>query len=139
MPGRPRKERIKASSKNNSHVSRVGRVMRCSNYQGIGHNKASYDKEHVPKAPIQRKPTGRTRQTYLELSISKSRGKGFKSGRGGTVIVSVIQFRRIRGKQEEKEYQERLDEEAFQEAMEQQQMNEQMDEERERQNREERE
>ncbi|GKG34683.1 hypothetical protein Tco_0437379, partial [Tanacetum coccineum] len=45
MPGRLRKERIKAPSENNSQVSRVGRVMRCSNCQGIGHNKASCDKE----------------------------------------------------------------------------------------------
>ncbi|GJZ82879.1 putative reverse transcriptase domain-containing protein, partial [Tanacetum coccineum] len=62
MPGRPRKERIKAPSENNSQVSRVGRVMRCSNCQGLGHNKASCDKEPVPKDPIQSRPPGKTRQ-----------------------------------------------------------------------------
>ncbi|GKC68807.1 hypothetical protein Tco_1101405, partial [Tanacetum coccineum] len=83
MPGRPRKERIKAPSENNSQVSRVGRVMRCSNCQGIGHNKASCDKEPVSKAPIQRKPLGRTRQSVFETHASaKGRGRGSRGERG---------------------------------------------------------
>nr|GEU90817.1 hypothetical protein [Tanacetum cinerariifolium] len=36
-----------------------------TNCQGNGHNKASCDKEPVPKAPIQRKPPGRTRQSVF--------------------------------------------------------------------------
>ncbi|GJU08149.1 ribonuclease H-like domain-containing protein [Tanacetum coccineum] len=83
MPGRPRKERIKASSENNSQVSRVGRVMRCSNCQGIRHNKASCNKEPVPKAPIQRRSPGRTRQSVFGTHASaRGRGRGSRGGRG---------------------------------------------------------
>ncbi|GJX74362.1 hypothetical protein Tco_0312957 [Tanacetum coccineum] len=83
MPGRPRKERIKAPSENNSQVSRVGRVMRCSNCQGIGHNKASCDKEPVPKAPIQINPPGRTRQSVFGTHASaRGHGRGSRGGRG---------------------------------------------------------
>nr|GEU56700.1 hypothetical protein [Tanacetum cinerariifolium] len=83
MPGRPRKERIKAPSENNSHVSRVGRVMICSNCQGIGHNKASCNKKPVPKAPIQRKPPSKTRQSVFGTHASaKGRGRGSRGGRG---------------------------------------------------------
>ncbi|GJR18667.1 hypothetical protein Tco_0967194 [Tanacetum coccineum] len=158
MPGRPRKERIKVPSENNSQVSRVGRVMRCSNCQGIG-------------------PPGRTRQSVFGTHASaRGRGRGSRGGRGarggrngsgrgarggrnGTAnrgqqlmdedeirenlehdymqdLLDAEEDKRI---QQEREYQEKLDEEAFQEAMEQQHMQEQMDKERERQNREERE
>ncbi|GJV36619.1 hypothetical protein Tco_1409096 [Tanacetum coccineum] len=83
MPGRPMKERIKEPSENNSQVSRVGRVMRCSICQGIGHNKVSCDKEPVPKAPIQRKPPGRTRQSVFGTHASaRGRGRGSRGGRG---------------------------------------------------------
>ncbi|GJV69029.1 hypothetical protein Tco_1484538 [Tanacetum coccineum] len=59
--------------------------MRCSNCQGIGHNKASCDKEPVSKAPIQRKPLGRTRQSVFETHASaKGRGKGSRGGRNGS-------------------------------------------------------
>ncbi|GJS30381.1 hypothetical protein Tco_0491001 [Tanacetum coccineum] len=82
MHGRPRKEISKAPSENNSHVSRVGRVMRCSNYQGIGHNKASCDKEPVPKAPIQRKSPGRTRESVFGTHASvRGRDRGSRGGR----------------------------------------------------------
>ena len=40
---------------------RVGRQMRCSNCHTIRHNKASYDKEHVPKPLKERKLLGRKR------------------------------------------------------------------------------
>ncbi|GJZ84570.1 pentatricopeptide repeat-containing protein [Tanacetum coccineum] len=123
MPGRPRKERIKAPSENNSQVSRVGRVMRCSNCQGIGHNKASCDKEPVPKAPIQINPPGRTRQYVFGTHASaRGHGRGSRGGRGA--IGNRNSFGRgSRGGSANKG----------------QQMNEQMDEERERQNKEERE
>nr|GEV34751.1 splicing factor [Tanacetum cinerariifolium] len=41
MPGRPRRKRVKAAGKNNSQVTRLGKQIRWSNCQGVGHNKAS--------------------------------------------------------------------------------------------------
>ncbi|GKE69395.1 hypothetical protein Tco_1527467, partial [Tanacetum coccineum] len=41
MPGRPRKKRIKAAGENNSQVTRLGKQIKCSNCQGVSHNKAS--------------------------------------------------------------------------------------------------
>ncbi|GJV50269.1 Ran-binding protein 1 homolog b-like protein [Tanacetum coccineum] len=125
-------------------------VMRCSNCQGNGYNKASYDKEHVPKPPRQRKSPGKTRQAVFR-SYASARGGG-RGSRGGICAVGgrsgsgrgavgphLLDPEEEKRQQEEREYQERLDEEAFHEAMERQRMYEQMDEERERQNREERE
>lgn len=45
MPGRPKKKRFIAPSENNSQVSRMGRIMTCSNCQEKGHNKASCKKK----------------------------------------------------------------------------------------------
>ncbi|GJS17729.1 hypothetical protein Tco_0412201 [Tanacetum coccineum] len=57
--------------------------MRCSNCQGIGHNKASCDKEPVPKVPIQRRPPGRTRQSVFGTHASaRGHGRGSRGGRG---------------------------------------------------------
>ncbi|GKC20034.1 multidrug resistance-associated protein 5 [Tanacetum coccineum] len=49
MPGRPRKKRVKAAGENNFQVTRLGKQIRCSNYQGVGHNKATCENPHVPK------------------------------------------------------------------------------------------
>ncbi|GKB69155.1 hypothetical protein Tco_0930567 [Tanacetum coccineum] len=52
MPGRPRKNRVKAQSKNNYQVIKVSRKMTCSNCQQSGYNKTSCDKDPVPKLPM---------------------------------------------------------------------------------------
>ncbi|GJX55177.1 hypothetical protein Tco_0285074, partial [Tanacetum coccineum] len=52
MPGRPRKKRVKEAGENNSQVTRLGKQIRCSNYQGVGHNKASCENSSVPKPII---------------------------------------------------------------------------------------
>ncbi|GJY14874.1 hypothetical protein Tco_0385296 [Tanacetum coccineum] len=58
-------------------------VMRCSNCQGNGYNKASYDEEHVPKPPRQRKLLGRTRQAVFRSHASaRGGGRGSRGGRG---------------------------------------------------------
>ncbi|GJW77667.1 hypothetical protein Tco_0139349 [Tanacetum coccineum] len=137
--------------------------MRCSNFQGIRHNKSSCDKEHVPKPPRQIKPPSRTRQAVFGIHAStRGGGRGSRggrdevSGRSGyrkglmdedkmrvsmehDYIQELLDAEEEKRQQEEWEYQERLYEEAFYEAMEQQRMYEQMDEEREIQNKEERE
>ncbi|GJX85951.1 splicing factor [Tanacetum coccineum] len=80
MSRRPIKERIKALGENSSQVSMV---MRCSNCPGIGYNKARCDKEPVPKAPMQRKSLGRTRQyVFGTHSSAIGHGRGSRGGRG---------------------------------------------------------
>ncbi|GKA53092.1 hypothetical protein Tco_0746407 [Tanacetum coccineum] len=49
----------------------------------IGHNKASCDKELVPKVPIQRRPPGRTRKSVFGTHASaRGHGRGSRGGRG---------------------------------------------------------
>ncbi|GJY82475.1 hypothetical protein Tco_0495851 [Tanacetum coccineum] len=130
MIGRPRKERIKAPSENNSQVSRVAR----------GHGRGS-------------------RGGRGGIGGRNGSGRGVRGGRNGSANIGpqlmaeeeirvnlehdymqdLFDAEEYKREHEDREYQERLDEEAFQEAMEQQRINEQMDEERERHNREERE
>ncbi|GJR48079.1 splicing factor [Tanacetum coccineum] len=55
----------------------------------IRHNKASCDKEPVPKAPILRKPPGRTRQYVFRTHASaRGRGRGSRGGRNGSGRVA---------------------------------------------------
>ncbi|GJX41958.1 hypothetical protein Tco_0256948 [Tanacetum coccineum] len=75
MPGRPRKNRIKGPSENNSQVSMSGRRMTCINCLEVAHNKSTYDKDSVPKTPIPRKTPGRKKQPK-SVSYASSRGKG---------------------------------------------------------------
>nr|GFB99116.1 hypothetical protein [Tanacetum cinerariifolium] len=134
--------------------------------KGVGHSKASYDKEPVPKAPIQRRPPGRTRQSVFGTHASaRGRGRGSTDRRDGTsgrnrfgevlevlmdedeitlnleheYMQDMLDAEKAKREQKDREYQERLDEEVFQEAIEQQSMFEQMDEERETPNKEQRE
>ncbi|GKB91151.1 hypothetical protein Tco_0963423 [Tanacetum coccineum] len=79
MPRRPRKNRIKAPSENNSQVSRTGIRMTYSNCLEMGHNKKTCDKDPVPKTLKTRKPPGRKSQTE-SVAYASSRGRG----RGGT-------------------------------------------------------
>nr|GEX55144.1 splicing factor [Tanacetum cinerariifolium] len=86
MPGRPRKNRMKAQSENNSQVSRLGRKMTCTNCQETGHNKFSCKKEPVPKPPkFPRPPASRTvyrthasARVRVQLGCHKEEGEGFK-------------------------------------------------------------
>nr|GEU73930.1 hypothetical protein [Tanacetum cinerariifolium] len=93
MPERPRKNMIKAHFKNNSQVSRIGRMMTCSNCLEVGHNKKTCDKDLVPKTLKPRKPPGRKSQTEsVVYASSRGRGRGSRGGgrgargtvRGGT-------------------------------------------------------
>nr|GEY28471.1 zinc finger, PMZ-type [Tanacetum cinerariifolium] len=67
MLRRPKKERIKAPSENNSQVSIVGSVMRCSSCQGTGRNKASCDKEPFLNIPFKENHQAEQVSMYLEL------------------------------------------------------------------------
>ena len=84
MPGRPKKKRFIAPSENNSQVSRMGRIMTCSNCQEKGHNKASCKKEPVPKPP---KPTRQSKPTsvpdYTTYASSRGGGRGSRGPRRG--------------------------------------------------------
>ncbi|GKD71230.1 hypothetical protein Tco_1325320, partial [Tanacetum coccineum] len=80
MHGRPRKNKVKELGENNSQVSRVGKQIRCSNCQSLGHNKASREKESVPKPPIVKKVPGRRREPELQNASAKGGGRGSKGG-----------------------------------------------------------
>ncbi|GKB31899.1 hypothetical protein Tco_0871300 [Tanacetum coccineum] len=75
MPGRPRKNRMKAQFKNNSQVSRLGRKMTCTNCQETGHNKSSCKKEPVPKPPKVPRPPA-LRIVYGTHASARVRGRG---------------------------------------------------------------
>ncbi|GJZ54043.1 hypothetical protein Tco_0608928 [Tanacetum coccineum] len=77
--------------------------MKCFNCQGVGHNKASCDKEAVPKPPIVKRPIGRRREEDLQPASARggrgSRGSGISSiatdkgdmgGRNGDMVVAVV-------------------------------------------------
>nr|GFA36157.1 splicing factor [Tanacetum cinerariifolium] len=142
MLRRPKKSRIKAPDENNSQVSRIGKQIRCSNYQGVGHNKSSRDKETVPKPPIVKKVPGRRREADLQPASFRGGGRGSRGGgrvstpasRGVVEEHEVVPEEEdvVAGEQEVvvevqevvyvfdilgKEYQEKLDEEAFREAI----------------------
>ncbi|GJZ45277.1 autophagy-related protein 11-like protein [Tanacetum coccineum] len=77
---RPRKNRMKAQSENNSQVSRLGRKMTCTNCQETGHNKSSCKKEPVPKPPkVPRPPAPRI--VYGTHASARVRGRGSRGGR----------------------------------------------------------
>ncbi|GKF48839.1 calcium/proton exchanger, partial [Tanacetum coccineum] len=80
MPGRPRKNRMKAQSKNNSQVFRLGRKMTCTNCQETGHNKSSCKKEPVPKPPKVPIPPA-LRTVYGTHASVRVRGRGSRGGR----------------------------------------------------------
>ncbi|GJV55983.1 hypothetical protein Tco_1456988 [Tanacetum coccineum] len=123
MIGRPRKERIKAPSENNSQLPFKE------------NNKQNY------------------RQSVLETHASALRGHGrglrwlrvlmvedeIRVNLVHDYMQDLLDAEEYKREHEDREYQERLEEEAFQEAIEQQRINEKMDEEREIHNREERE
>nr|GFB97275.1 splicing factor [Tanacetum cinerariifolium] len=79
MLGRPKKNIIKAPNENNSQVSRIGRQIKCSNCQGVGHNKARCNREIVPKPPIVKRVIGRRREADLQTASSRG-GRGGGSG-----------------------------------------------------------
>nr|GEV11296.1 hypothetical protein [Tanacetum cinerariifolium] len=84
MPGRPRKKRVKATSKNNSQVTRLGKQIRCFNCQGVGHNKASGENPLIPKPiTIIKKVPGRRREPTVQNASARGGGKGSRGeGRG---------------------------------------------------------
>ncbi|GJU51850.1 pentatricopeptide repeat-containing protein [Tanacetum coccineum] len=148
MPGRPRKERIKAPSENNSHVSRVGRVMRYRIRESVFGTHAS------ARGRGRGSRGGRGARGGRNGSGRGARGRRNRSANRCQHLMDEDEIRENlehdymqdlldaeedKRVQKERECQEKLDEEVLQEAMEQQHINEQMDEERERQNREERE
>ncbi|GJV02487.1 hypothetical protein Tco_1336056 [Tanacetum coccineum] len=71
----PRKNRMKAQSKNNSQVFRLGRKMTCTNCQETGHNKSSCKKEPVPKPPKVPIPPA-LRTVYGTHASVRVRGRG---------------------------------------------------------------
>ncbi|GJT32521.1 hypothetical protein Tco_0922940 [Tanacetum coccineum] len=74
MPGRPKKNIVKAPGESNTQVSRVERQMTCSNCYEKGHNKRACDKDPVPKPPILKKQPRR----IMEPDFSH-----YASNRGG--------------------------------------------------------
>ncbi|GKE50092.1 zinc finger, PMZ-type containing protein [Tanacetum coccineum] len=83
MPCRPRKNRVKAKSKNNSQVSRVGKQITCSKCYEKGHNRRNCDKEQLPKPPQMKKQPGRKREpNFNSYALNRGRGRGSKEGRG---------------------------------------------------------
>nr|GEX25780.1 hypothetical protein [Tanacetum cinerariifolium] len=83
MPGRPKKNRVKARSKNNSQVSRGGRQITCSNCYEKRHNKRNCDKEPMPKPPQVKKYPGRkTKPNYPIYASNRGGGRGYRGGRG---------------------------------------------------------
>nr|GEX11462.1 hypothetical protein CTI12_AA176900 [Tanacetum cinerariifolium] len=81
MPGRPRKNMMKAQSENNLQVSKLGRKMTCTNCKETVHNKSSCKKEPVPKPP--KVPKLRAPRTvYGTHAPARVRGRGSRGGRG---------------------------------------------------------
>nr|GEU77873.1 splicing factor [Tanacetum cinerariifolium] len=108
MPGRPQKSRIKDPCEtSDSHTSRVGRTMTCTNYWQKGHNKESCKADPSPKSPVEKKPPGRNKQSAVGTRGRGRRGRGMKSSVWGEEVMV-------------EEYQLQLDEEAFRECMEEQ-------------------
>ncbi|GKB15489.1 retrotransposon protein, putative, ty1-copia subclass, partial [Tanacetum coccineum] len=85
MLGRPRKNRIKGPSKNNSQVNRFGRRMTCTNCLEVGHNKSTYDKDLVPKTPKPRKTPCRKKEPK-SVSYASFRGRGSRV----EVVIEVL-------------------------------------------------
>ncbi|GJW14731.1 hypothetical protein Tco_0018864 [Tanacetum coccineum] len=83
MPGRPKKNRVKARYENNSQVSRVGRQITCSNCYEKGHNRRNCDKEPVPKPPQMKKhPCRKPEPNYPSYTSNRGGGRGYRGGRG---------------------------------------------------------
>nr|GEV13976.1 calcium/proton exchanger [Tanacetum cinerariifolium]GEV16651.1 calcium/proton exchanger [Tanacetum cinerariifolium] len=78
---RPRKNRMKAQSENNSQVSRLGRKMICTNCQKTRHNKSNSKKEPVPKPPKVPRPPA-LKIVYGTHASAIVRGRGSRGGRG---------------------------------------------------------
>ncbi|GJV11294.1 hypothetical protein Tco_1352835 [Tanacetum coccineum] len=88
MPGRPKRKRIKAAGENNSQVTRLGKQIRCSNCQGVGHNKASCENPSVPKPiKIVKKVPGRRREPNVQYASARGGGKGSRGGGRGAMGV----------------------------------------------------
>ncbi|GKC55598.1 hypothetical protein Tco_1083196, partial [Tanacetum coccineum] len=83
--GRPKKNRVKAHGKNNSQVSSLGKQIRGSNCQGVGHNKASYENETVPKPLIVKKVPGRRREPIVQNALARGGGRGSRGGGRGAM------------------------------------------------------
>ncbi|GKF47794.1 hypothetical protein Tco_0137596, partial [Tanacetum coccineum] len=83
--GRPKKNRVKAHGKNNSQVSSLGKQIRGSNCQGVGHNKASYENENVPKPLIVKKVPGRRREPIVQNASARGGGRGSRCGGRGAM------------------------------------------------------
>ncbi|GKB06126.1 pentatricopeptide repeat-containing protein [Tanacetum coccineum] len=71
MPGRPKKNRVKAKSENNSQVSRVGKQITYSKCYEKGHNRRNCDKEQLSKSPQMK-----------NYASNKGGGRGSRGGRG---------------------------------------------------------
>nr|GEY50433.1 zinc finger, PMZ-type [Tanacetum cinerariifolium] len=84
MPGRPRKNRVKAPCESNTQVSRVGRQMTCSNCYDNGHNKRACNKEPVPKPPkVKRRHRRRMEPNFSHYASNKGGGRGSRGGTAG--------------------------------------------------------
>ncbi|GKC91378.1 pectin lyase-like superfamily protein [Tanacetum coccineum] len=80
---RPKKNRVKARSENNSQVSRVGRQITCSNCYEKRHNRRNYNKEQMPKPPqIKKQPGRKPEPNYPSYASNKGGGRGYRGGRG---------------------------------------------------------
>ncbi|GKC97826.1 hypothetical protein Tco_1168101, partial [Tanacetum coccineum] len=91
MPGRPRKKRVKTAGENNSQVTRLGKQIRCSNCQGVGHNKASCENPYVPKPiTIVKKVPGRRREPNVQYASARGGGKGSRGGGRGAMVLRVV-------------------------------------------------
>ncbi|PWA95872.1 hypothetical protein CTI12_AA044980 [Artemisia annua] len=88
MPGRPRKKRIRTQVENNSHVSRVGRRMTCSNGHEVGHNKGSCEKEPIQN-PLQKRKhlVGKKQADYGCFALARG-ARGSRGGSSGGVSES---------------------------------------------------
>ncbi|GJW04846.1 zinc finger, PMZ-type containing protein [Tanacetum coccineum] len=83
MPGRPKKNRVKAKSENNSQVSRVGKQITCSKCYEKGYNRRNCDKEQLPKPPQMKKQPGRNREpNFNSYASNRGGGRGSRGGRG---------------------------------------------------------
>ncbi|GJR22152.1 hypothetical protein Tco_0970679 [Tanacetum coccineum] len=85
MPGRPRKIKVNAQSKNNSQVSKVGRKMICCNCQQTSHNKKSFDKDPVPKPPKVNRELILKPPDYAIYASARGGGIGSRGGKCGRV------------------------------------------------------
>nr|GEX97897.1 hypothetical protein [Tanacetum cinerariifolium] len=83
MSGRPKKNRMKAQSENNSQVSRVVRKMICTNCQETGHNKSSCKKQPVLKPPKVNRPSVPKPPEYGTYASARGRCRGSRGGRDG--------------------------------------------------------